>query len=526
MAIKRLRINYLYFILILALALGAFLHFRNLDNAIFLDEDEARPFQLLNSGPLIYLICSPIFDIFLTQASVFYIVAFLGFFSIVLIYFIFRFSLDNRSAIYATLIYAVFPLRIDYARTLYPAIFVEFFFLLAFLFAYLSLLKRKAWLMVPVGIFSACILFGHYFGYALIFGIIMFILLFYFTQKRAMQDFNLLGSILRFVLGFLLAYFFLEKVLLMIDSNYFYIQKIISFYGFEIASAKYYIKELPAFIKTIVSRITLSTQSLIIAAVSAIALIFGFLIAFRKKKLNILLFSVPYISGTSLFILLASLQYHSIKERHFVWLVSLFSLLAAFLAIRLWERFQGKVKIIIGAFYIFFLGLLFLESYQVTVETYKNTEIISWLENNNIMKKEVLTYWNLFTPKDKGKFNISPIPIYFEDRKLTNDPLWFIRDAKFRIYWPMIILAYQLGKCKYIITSGISSKFTLGEDEPFLQDVTPLKSWLHPYSRLKHRVYYVKGQPHYIKVYSLAHVFVDTNSAFYLMKEQSIKAQK
>ena len=48
--------------LLAALTVGVFLHFRSWAGAVYIDEDEARAFNLMSTGPLLYLLCRPFFQ--------------------------------------------------------------------------------------------------------------------------------------------------------------------------------------------------------------------------------------------------------------------------------------------------------------------------------------------------------------------------------------------------------------------------------------------------------------------------------
>lgn len=142
---ERIRTHSTQFILTLAFLLGAFFLFHNLHGATYLDEDESRVFALLPSGPLLYILCHPIY--FLSNhnlSSPFYFIAFIGLISLYLVWKITSLLFEERIACYAALCYAVYPLHINYSRTLYPAAFVDFFFLLGLFYLLRGLLSATA----------------------------------------------------------------------------------------------------------------------------------------------------------------------------------------------------------------------------------------------------------------------------------------------------------------------------------------------------------------------------------------------
>ncbi|MBF0253801.1 MAG: glycosyltransferase family 39 protein, partial [Candidatus Omnitrophica bacterium] len=156
-----------------AFVAGVFLHFSNLHGAIYLAEDEARSFTLMSSGPLMYLMSHPIYTIFREQSAVFYLAGTLGALSILWLWMFARTLFGGRWAAWAALLYALWPNRINFDRTLQPSVFVEFFFLLALWLSALAATRRRGRLIFwfAAGGSLAFALYTHHFSYALILGI-------------------------------------------------------------------------------------------------------------------------------------------------------------------------------------------------------------------------------------------------------------------------------------------------------------------------------------------------------------------
>ncbi|MEI8175716.1 MAG: glycosyltransferase family 39 protein [Candidatus Omnitrophota bacterium] len=493
----------------LGLALGIFLHLRNLYGVVYIDEDEARAFNLLSSGPLIYLICAPVYNLFHhLQRSVFFFAGLFGVASILLVYAAgCQLGIGRSRAAFAALIYAIYPLRINYARTLYPAVFIEFFFLVAFLAAARGLSKKNHGLIFLSGISCACIFFTHYCGYAIIAGLSFFIVA---SSLEKGDRFSLVARRVAFFAGgFCAGYLALDATLAVAGHGYEYTRQMLTCRTTELHYAQW-VREVPFFLRDLGKGVTGSWQWVFISLIVTGAVSYGIVTAWFGKERSLRWFFLIFIVGGALFIGLAYAGCHSIKERHFVWFSSFFSIAATGAVAALFTRTSRGGKAVLGCCAAVFIGVLFFESYQITVETFKITEMRSWLERNHISRQEVITSW--WTINFLGDTEVtSLVPGHFVTEGAIRDPsLWYRNDPRFKIDWASVGKAYEIGVCRYLLTSGTSARFTLGEGEELLQRVHPLMVWPHPYCAFRRRPFYVPGKI-FIKLYDLRDVFSSEN---------------
>ncbi len=508
-------------ILALILLAGAYLHFRNLSGISYLDEDEARAFNLLSSGPLLYLSCSWAYNLFgHVQSAAYYIAALYGFACILVFYRILNFFFEEDISLLAAGIFAVLPLRINFARTLYPAVFLDFYFLLALYLAYLSVRRNGVFAFLS-GVSASAIFFAHYCGYALIFGIAVFFAANYLRSPSSGRRKALL-AIFHFASGFIAGYLFLEAVLFNVGHGYLYSRQI---FGFGQNEVKFSSSRNGAllFLGEIASGVTRSSSQMLIFAVIASSLIFTLAYAFKKKEAGGLRnFLFPALAAVSIFIIAASFRLHAIRNRHFIWLGYCFALAVSFTAVYFLRHGSRGSRWVAAAVTVLFVGTCVFESYQITVETFKIGEIRSWLKDNHIPLDKVATSWwyiNVLGDKDIA----SEIPGIFVSRPGVDPDFWFMDPGtRFMIAWPLLFRVYTNGRIKYILTSGISSKIAIGENEEALRYVKPVKVWLHPYSRFWRRPLGGPGA-NYIRLYDLDDVFSPANLAYLAGAEKNEK---
>ncbi|OQX81026.1 MAG: hypothetical protein B6D56_03655 [Candidatus Omnitrophica bacterium 4484_70.1] len=510
-----------YFLLILSLIVGAFLHFRNLNEAVYLDPDEARAFTILSSGPLIYLICRPIYKLFLTESSVFVWAGVLGFLCIIFFIFICRLSFDKKIVAYATFFYTIFPFRINYARRLYPAIFVDFFFLLLLLSLIYSILKNKIWMVTISGFLSSALIFIHPFTYCILWGIIVSLSYFWYKKREKIKVREAFKFSLLYFLGFIIGFFILERIFMEIKPGYIYSQQLFNFHKSVLLRVEGEGNNLASFFITLFKTMVASPTDLFRSTFVISAVLFSIFYLFKKKeKENLLLyFIILTISGVGIFIIMAGLDLHKVRYRHFIWLSPTFSLCIAYFIKTNLQSSNMIRKIIIILATVIFVFTSFFESYMVTEETFKMDKIKKWLKDNNIKKNEILTFLHLYSPGDKVGCSLPPV---------GKAPSYTPSNEKYLIIWPLVYRAYTLGLCKYIIPSGIGAHAHLEEDDVILKNVRPLVSWPHPYYKFKYRFFGSKVReptPLFINFYRLKDVFSKENFLLIIKEKNSLNLQ-
>ncbi|MDD5069497.1 MAG: hypothetical protein PHV17_02115 [Candidatus Omnitrophica bacterium] len=485
--------------LLFSLLIGFFLHFRNLKDAVCLYPDEVRAFTLMPSGPMIYLLSHPLFKIFSRINAPYYLIAVLSVLSIGLLYWLVKNVFNASIAGYTVLIYTLLPFRIHYSRILYPAVFVDFFLLLLLLSLYYSLIRTKPYLILLSGLLSSCLIFIHPMTYAELCALLITIITTTIAEKEKANYNRLFKLSLIYIAALILSFLLLEKLFILIKSDYIYSKQLLGFHH-EVKSG--IIRDgnrVVELIKTILTITTHSLGSFYRTLTILFSIVIGLIFAFKDKDRKFIYTSVFFISGLTVFITMASLKLHETHLRHFVWLSPFFSLSLAYVLLKT----KTDKKIIYSLLFIFLVSSA-VKSFKLTEETFTTNGIKTWLKQNNIEKKEIITFLMLQSPKDKT--SAAQIPC-------RNREHWYsIYPKKQEILWPYVYAAYKQNLIKYIIPSGPGTLAYLGEDDPMLDDLTPVKKWLHPNWKFKNRFANQDFEnPVFIKVYSLNDVFSPKN---------------
>ncbi len=499
-----------YIALSLILAVSFFLHFRNLFGASYVNSDEARAFSFLSTGPLITLLNRPFFLLTKRIDIAFYVSSFFGFSNIIIFYLILKKLFDRTTVFLALCSYAFFPFRINFARTLLPAVYTEFFFLLFLFFTIKSLLKRNAKLMILVGVFSALQLFAHFFTYSLLFGTWVSIFCLPYINK---EKINYTLYLLNYFIGFILSCIILEAILFFVADGYTYIQKILLISG--TPHVKGYL-ETDAFrqeywfglFDTLLYTVTHSLYNILRFIFVVGACLASIIDIVKNRKPWYLFFLIHLIAAVSIFLLLGYLTFHATVERHFVWIsipISLFiaNTISGFLN----KRNMVIRNIIIFTFLAFTVSSI-IRSYQVSEEMFKPTIITSWLDKNNIAKREVMTNFNFHTVKDAKENNFSMrIPGGYLSKSYA--------DIDYKIHWPLVYKAYLQKRIKYFIDSGIGRNVYIGENDIMLKNVKPIHSLEHPISKFQYRFFrkdgWRNGMHQMIHIYRMQDIFSKEN---------------
>jgi len=509
--LEEIRKDRLSIILLVIFAVAAILHFRNFYEVGYLSLDEARAFTLRPSGPMIFLLCRPIYAIFLTKSSVFYVAAFFGFMSVIIFYRICRLLFDKKFSVLATLFFAFFPFRINFTRHLYPAVFVNFFLLLLILTLLYSILRRKPPILIASGAFSTILFFIHPSVYSMHFGIgVSLLCLWWIKGSRSQIGIRyILRSLKNYIIGAIGTYVLLEAILFFANNGYSYTKQIF-FYHDHVAS--YLSQEgnmIVNFISTFFKEMTYSARTILRSLFVVAALTATVILAFKEKKKELLFFIIAAVAGVGILFAVASLDVHAVACRHFVWLCPLFSVaIASFVTSLMYNHKIVVKKLILLCAAAFIISSLW-ESYMVTEETFRVDGIKEWLKENNIDKGKVITYLKLYSPGDTTGVTKPPI---------TSDvPLGHLNYTP-KLIWKPIYHAHRLGKLEYIIPSGMGPNSRLAQGDIMLKNVKPMKSWVHPYANFKYRFFGRKlkmskpSKPEdFISVYSLRDVFSADN---------------
>ncbi|MDD3151239.1 MAG: glycosyltransferase family 39 protein [Candidatus Gastranaerophilales bacterium] len=477
--------------------------------------DESRAFTMLTTGPLIYLICRPVYQFFVTQQSVFYFVSVLACINIVLFYFISRYFLKKNDSFWALAFYVFFPFRINYSRLLYPSVFVDFFFLIGVLILIYAIRKKKPLLFFPLGVLTSLLFAIHPYVYHILFGLVFSLVYLFFSKKKPVSNRKIILFSFFYFLGIFLALFSLNEVFSLFRSDYNYLRKLVvaKNAGVEVFCQT----EIKSFFSNFFRAIIKSPFSIFRA-------VFVFLMIFFSLNRKVLARSprlkyavVSLVSSLGLFFVMVVLKQHVIRYRHFVWLCPGICLL---MANSLSFFLEQKAKIIKNIFLIFsicFIALSFHESYLLTKETFRLTMVESWLNKKNIKYSSVLSGFQLFDSKNK-KVSFF-LPVYYDQDRAY-------------IHWATVYKAYRAGLSKYLIPSGRGVYEKIYKDDPFLQNVNPVIEWIHPFSQFEKRIFPegcvddLTKEYYYIKVYNLDEVFSPGNFNRALSYQMLLRAMK
>ncbi len=502
--------SYLRWLLAAAFVVGGWLSFRNLDGMIYLNEDEARAFALLSSGPLIYAMGSPVYAFCgRTQTAVFMLAGVLGLISLGLFYRTLRVLFERKLAVIAALVYAVYPLRVNYVRTLFPPVFLEFYFMLALYFTVLGLIKQKCRYAAAAGVFCAAIFFVHTSGYSMVLGIGLAALIYQRTSGIEWTWDRIKVFFAAMTAGALAGFLFLELLFIAFGGGYDYLQQTLTFGSYTRDYSKWgHVAE--RFLPDLGRRILKAPSWFFLLPLVALCSLAAVGKALKRRQPRLLFMTSLYTVPSGFFLLMVFFGVHTIYERHWVWLSSFYSFSVALVFLEVLET-QRALRRRVGAILLLGLILVFTgESYAVTQETFKITPMRNWIDKHGIQKKEVLaSWWQLNFRGDTQ--SVSTVPGGFATEGRVKDrAYWYLDNPRFRVQWDPIYRAYQAGLCRYLVTSGMGTKSSIGQEE-MLKGVRPLAEWPHPYAIHSRRPYYDGSVTNSIRIYRLDDVFSPVN---------------
>jgi len=485
------------------LVAAAYLYYRNLSGVIYLTEDEARPFALFQTGPLLCLVCKPVYDFFREQSAVFYLVSTLGLVSVYFFYKICCFFLDEKSTLVALFFYAFYPLRYDYIRSLYPGTFVEFFFLAALLCALIGILRGRVLFFVVSGFLCASAMFAHYFAYEMVFGVFAGSVYLLWTKNPEKRGRALSVFVLLFLGGIALGYFVLNQWLLAKGYNYW--ERFLAMRGTEQFYATHGRNHMLVFLGGEFRRIVALGPAIILFVLVSIGACATSAFAAIKERFKELRFFFVVWGGGALFFTVVAFFLHTVEERHYVWLGGLVAVCLAFIAREIARSPRSVLKglgaIAMGAFAVFFL----VQDAAASQEVFKMKTITQWLEENGIARHQVLTmWWQIDDGRDNLPSNRIPVNRMTDGKYPAS--LWYLDNPRFYVNWKQTLFGYRSG-FRFLMTSGIETHVRTATDEKVLQSFKPLMSWAHPYSAFRHRFFYEPDTNYRIEIYDLKEIF-------------------
>ncbi|MFA6636982.1 MAG: hypothetical protein WCV56_07795 [Candidatus Omnitrophota bacterium] len=498
--------NRVRMVVALAFLSGLFFHFRNLEGARLFDPDEERAYAMLPSGPFIYVLCRPLFLLMHSaEYSGFYTAGIFGLGSIILFYLISRSLMDKWTSAICTLVFAVFPARINFARTLFPAVFLDFFILLLMLLAIYIIREKDEKKAVLAGLLSIILFAIHPSAYLILSGgWTALIVLWLFNREKVGVKSIVIGVVL-YILGVTAGYFLLEQVFMRMKDGYVFSEKFLKAYSSATNYADIYsfwggFRRFFGILKGIIfqSPITIFRGFFVCAAV-----IFSFKTFFEKRKPPLFYLIVYGCAGLGAFIAGNLIGAHrGFEYRNMIWLCPVVSWCVGYTCVSLFRKSGLTGRIFVSGLTWIFLISSFFISYLVTTEMFRTDMITDWLKKNNIPKSQVTTYLRL---KEEGDTVFNTVP------PIARHKEWSKTDHRYQIFWPAIYEYYRRGGVSYIIPSGTGGHATLEKGDIFFERASPVMSWEHPHTAFKYRSPYW-GRPDrsykpVINVYRLSDVF-------------------
>ncbi|MBF0254257.1 MAG: hypothetical protein HQL11_03945, partial [Candidatus Omnitrophica bacterium] len=251
-----------------------------------------------------------------------------------------------------------------------------------------------------------------------------------------------------------------------------------------------------------------SWSSALLSGISVIAVAAMTARALPGKNARALFALTAFMVPALVFLAAAAIGAHTVFTRHFVWTGGLCAWSIAGALLWLTERKPSAVLMARIALALL-AAVLLAESIQVTRETFSIEDVRGWFRAHRIDNRQVLTsWWQVNSRKDPGPTSFVPggfVAIESGDRSQRNfgeGPAY----KTFRIFWPEVLKRYRAGEVRYLLTSGIDLRASLGLAEAPLTRALPLMSWPHPYAVYKHRYQFLLPDKT-INLYDLKEIF-------------------
>ncbi|MDD4294678.1 MAG: glycosyltransferase family 39 protein [Candidatus Omnitrophica bacterium] len=461
--------RYGYFLVLFSFfIIAAFLYFYNLNGALYLQPDEARAFTLLSTGQLLTIINYPVFYFFQTESSAFYLFVFFGLINTALFYLVCVRIFGRSTGFFAVLFFAFFPFRINYVRSLYPYVFIHFFFILFILLLYEFLNTKKDLFVFLLGLLTGLLFFVHPVSYFLVLPCLVCLTVLLIKQKE--KPFKAAKYFIFCFSGIILAVCFVVAGCYLIDKDFSLMQSLRMGTDMTFAGSKN--GDIVNFFRNFIDKCLAGPVAIIKTVLVLFLTLLGVISAVRKFDKPVM-FSL-FVCGlwAVIYFLVGYFNFVPVRYRHFVWLSMFLSLYMGYAVKELLFSRRFLLKAIGPLSVGLLLSLFIYEGFQVSQENFKCNKIISFLKRNNILKERVVTSLHLYEKGDT--LGTQSIPTYRYNGKLI-------------IAWPHLYKAYKIGLIDYIIPEGLGAYVEIAIDDPILKKLTPIMSWDHPYVIFKHR---------------------------------------
>ncbi|MFT5206444.1 MAG: hypothetical protein ACI9CF_000182 [Candidatus Omnitrophota bacterium] len=461
----------------LLFALALYLYFVQLNSPMVWESDETKAYlNFFPPTPGLYMFSRDAIILFKSFTAPYYVNAFFGLFSSMLIFGIVRMLYSHRFAMLVALAYITLDLPLAYARILFYSTLVTFFALLA-IWLFLKAEKlNKPWLYILAGFCQGMMLMMHPSAYASVLGVGLGLMFLKFSHNPY-ESTNAwwLYPILAF-LGFVAAILLVDHCFFMpIDSmnrSYFvhmgYHQQNSSTELYAGAMGWNAIKH--AYSALINSELR-SPERLIRHAIVYIGILSSISFAWRskdKKALGLMLISI----ATLVIIFTAGLfNKHTVFLRHYTVIAMSISFCIAYSLAGLFSSRRNGLKIAAVILALVYFTMSGISSYKIAHSLLSLDDIDSYLHEQNIEKKDIVTAF----------YTINRLHNYLEGSISTHTPT-IKKGHNSPPDWEKIFYSYLTGQHHYYISSGIGGEHI----RPALKDVIikytePLQTWRHPH---------------------------------------------
>ncbi|HEV8375588.1 MAG TPA: glycosyltransferase family 39 protein [Candidatus Polarisedimenticolia bacterium] len=453
----------------LSLGVGTLVRVWNLHGARFVWPDEYRPLEPTLYSPFLftaYWVPTLLFGE--SQEVVLFMTALLGVLSILMTFLLGQRLFDSRIGAHAAFLLSLFGLHVELSRTGFAGVLETVLILGAILAISGSLfgtgLKNSSLLLA--GGFLGLLFATHAGAYACIMAFVILSALVWKQQGRSFK--KTMGGLVALGSGFLSVPVVVEivsRVRVLVTSRG------LSYSRYLWASGEASRSMLPVFDAGNFSSFVIFLKGLLVAGgtfqgvlVLAATIFCGALVLLERKRE--LTFVVGMVCLTYvIFCTLGYLCIHPNYPRYLVYLTPLLCLCMAYTLARAERRFGGGLVVVVLVVYA---ALSLPKVWETISHTFKIEPITQWLDRRKIPKERIATMLDLRENGVTGESTEVP------GEKV--DPPW----GYYRIDWERMKTLYEQGRIRFLMTSGLGTKSTVGYRDGILASIKPLKTWAHP----------------------------------------------
>ncbi|MFQ5646318.1 MAG: ArnT family glycosyltransferase [bacterium] len=373
-------------LLAFALLIGAFFRTAGLNNAKLVYCDEFRtviPYSW--ESPLVNIVYSiPLYFFGNNNDVALFTTAFLALVNIYLVFVIGKSLFNAKVGSYAALVVSLTSTHIRYSRSGFSCILQSLMMLLAFwcLFLCYPENEREYRYTLLCGLFLGSAFTVYIPSYAAIAVIISLFLYIQIRKKKSLKEILLQLAILG--ASSIAVIFLVDVYYRTFAGSYFF-----RLFHYGKRSASFALPGISLF--SVIGKGITDDGGLIQSGLLAGGFIYCLIEYIIKKERNTFLL-VGFIFFSYLLYTLMGFRFHSVRIRHFVYLISFLALAAGYLL----SRIEEINKFAVIGLLVVFLFLSLQKSYAITTQTFKTTLISDWIKQNNIKKNKIMSLLNIY----------------------------------------------------------------------------------------------------------------------------------